>query len=161
VSTGFDLRYLPLMTSSYFSGMSFTDRSRTIVRVLVIEDSADDRELLMHQLRKHKIDAHVKFLEDGKEAFNFLSNLPPAAPFCDLIAIFLDLKLPSMSGLDLLRRIKKIPRVQNVPVIVMTASLDPKDFEECQCLKVAAFIPKPVTFVTFSKAITGLIHLPS
>lgn len=131
-----------------------------VVRVLVIEDDPDDRELLMRQLSKSKIEDHVKFIGDGKEAFCFLSDLPPQRPFCNLIAIFLDLKLPSMSGLELLRRIKQIPRVQNIPVIVMTGSLDPKDFEECQKLKVAAFIAKPVTFESFSKAIVGLVHLP-
>lgn len=134
---------------------------KTIIRVLVIEDDADDRALLTRQLRKGGIDSHVKFIEDGKEALDFLVDLPPPTPFCDLIAIFLDLKLPSMTGLEMLRRIKKIPRIQNIPVIVMTSSLDPKDFEECQRLKVSAFVPKPVTFETFSKAITGLIKLPS
>ena len=141
--------------------MAFISPSSTIVRVLVVEDSADDRDLLLRQLRKNDIDAHVKFLEDGKEAFHFLSNLPPARPFCDLIAIFLDLKLPSLSGLDLLRQVKQIPRVQNIPVIVMTSSLNPRDFEECQRLKVAAFVSKPITFESFSKAITGLPHFLS
>ncbi len=91
---------------------------------------------------------------------DFLLNLPPALPFCELIAVFLDLKLPSMNGVEMLRRLRRIPRVQNISVIVMTSSLDPKDFEECQRLKVAAFIPKPVTFESFSKAITSLVKLP-
>ena len=132
-----------------------------LVRVVVVEDDEDDRVLFIRQLRKSKIDSHVRFLSDGKEALHFLSNLPPSAPFCDLIAIFLDLKLPGMNGIDLLKAIRKTPRVQNTPVIIMTASLNPKDFEACQNLKVAAFIPKPVTFDLFSKAITGLPHMAS
>jgi CheY-like chemotaxis protein len=132
-----------------------------ITRVVVIEDDPDDRDLLIRQLHKSKIDDHVKFLADGKEAFDFLSNLPPARPFCNLIAIFLDLKLPLMNGVELLQRIRQIPRVQNVPVIIMTGSIDPRDFEACQRLNVAAFIPKPVTFDSFSKAITGLVRLPA
>jgi CheY-like chemotaxis protein len=130
------------------------------VRVVVVEDNIDDRDLLLRQLRKAKIDSHVKFLTDGKEALNFLSHLPPSLPFSDLIAIFLDLKLPGMNGVDLLRAIRSLPRVQNIPVIIMTSSLDPKDFEACQALKVSAFIPKPITFDSFSKAITALTHLP-
>jgi CheY-like chemotaxis protein len=130
-----------------------------ITRVLVVEDDADDRDLLLRQLRKSGIDGHVKFIGDGKEALDFLLKLPPPTPFCDLIAIFLDLKLPSMNGVEMLRRIKKIPRVQNIPVIVMTSSLDPKDFEACQRLNVEAFIPKPITFEVFSKAITSLNKL--
>ena len=134
---------------------------QTITRVLVVEDNADDRDLLLRQLRKSGIDSHVKFIDDGKEALDFLLNLPPPTPFCDLIAIFLDLKLPSMNGVEMLRRIKKIPRVQNIPTVVMTSSLDPRDFEECHRLGVAAFIPKPVTFEVFSKAITSLVKIPS
>jgi two-component system response regulator len=139
----------------------FEPKPPEIVRVLVVEDNADDRDLLIRQLRKTKTDNHVKFISDGKVAMDFLSNLPPPAPFCDLMAIFLDLKLPSISGLEILRRIKKLPRVKNIPVIIMTSSLDPKDFEECQRLKVASFVLKPITFESFSKAITGLVHLPS
>jgi CheY-like chemotaxis protein len=135
--------------------------SSPIVRVVVVEDNEDDRELLVRQLRKSKIDEHVKFFSDGEEATAFLSRLPPPAPFCDLIAIFLDLKLPGMDGIDVLREIREIPRVQNTSVIIMTASLNPKDFEACQDLKVAAYIPKPVTFELFSKAITGLPRLPA
>jgi CheY-like chemotaxis protein len=134
---------------------------QTIVRVVVVEDNEDDRDLLVRQLRKSRIDNHVKFLSDGKEALNFLAKLPPPSPFCDLIAIFLDLRLPGMNGVDLLREIRKTPRMQNTAVIIMTSSLDPKDFEACQDLKVSAFIPKPVTFDLFSKAITGLSHMPA
>jgi CheY-like chemotaxis protein len=131
-----------------------------VVRVVVVEDNIDDRDLLLRQLRKARIAEHVKFLTDGREALEFLSHLPPPLPFMDLIAIFLDLKLPGMSGVDLLREIRSLPRVQNVPVIIMTSSLDPKDFEACQELKVSAFVPKPITFDSFSKAITGLTHMP-
>jgi CheY-like chemotaxis protein len=131
-----------------------------VVRVVVVEDNLDDRDLLIRQLRKSQIDNHVKFLTDGEEALDFLSHLPPPLPFTDLIAIFLDLKLPGMSGVELLRAIRTLARVQNTPVIIMTSSLDPKDFEACQELKVAAFVPKPITFESFSKAITGLTHMP-
>ena len=127
-----------------------------IFRVVVVEDNEDDRELLLRQLRKSRIDSHVKFLSDGREALHFLAGLPPPAPFCDLIAIFLDLKLPGMNGVDVLREIRRLPRVNLTPVVIMTVSLDPRDFEACQKLGVSAYIPKPVTFDAFSKAITTL-----
>jgi len=129
---------------------------REIYRVVVVEDNEDDRDLLMRQLRKSQIDNHVKFIADGKEALAFLADLPPSAPFCDLIAIFLDLRLPGMSGVDVLREIRRTPRVRNTPVVIMTSSLDPKDFEACQDLGVSAYIPKPITFEAFSKAVTSL-----
>jgi CheY-like chemotaxis protein len=127
-----------------------------VFRVVVVEDNEDDRALLSRQLKKHGIDTHVKFLTDGKEALRFFAELPPPAPFCDLIAIFLDLKLPGMHGLDVLRGIRKTTRVASTPVVIMTSSLDPKDFEACQDLGVAAYVPKPITFDSFSKAITTL-----
>ena len=137
------------------------DPSEPSVRVVIVEDDENDRELLTRQLRKNKIDQHVRFFSDGKTALKFLSNLPPPAPFCDLIAIFLDLKLPGLSGLKLLREVRQMPRIKNTPVVIMTSSINPKDFEECQGLKVAAFIPKPVTFEVFSQAIMRLPHLPT
>jgi CheY-like chemotaxis protein len=130
------------------------------VRVVVVEDNEDDRDLLIRQLKKSQIDSHVKFFADGREALNFLSNLPPQMPFSDLIAIFLDLNLPGLSGVELLREIRRMPRVSRTPVVIMTSSLDPRDFEACQELKASAFVPKPITFDSFSKAITGLAHLP-
>jgi CheY-like chemotaxis protein len=153
--------YIERRGSSAIFAMITASTPQTIVRVVVIEDNEDDRDLLVRQLRKSRVDNNVKFLSDGKEALNFLANLPPPSPFCDLIAIFLDLKLPGINGVDLLREIRKTPRVQNIPVIIMTSSLDPKDFEACQDLKVSAFIPKPVTFDLFSKAITGVSHMPA
>jgi two-component system response regulator len=130
------------------------------VRVVVVEDDENDRELLIRQLKKSRIESHVKFFADGREARDFLAKLPRQMPFSELIAIFLDLNLPGISGIELLREIRRMPRTANIPVIIMTSSLDPRDFEACQALKATAFIPKPVTFESFSKAITGLTHLP-
>ena len=149
--------FLKTMASKMFTPNS----NHPITRVVVVEDVEGDRELLMRQLRKNRIEEHVRFFSDGTTALQFLSDLPPPAPFCDLIAIFLDLKLPGLSGIKLLREVRKMPRVKNTPVIIMSASINPKDFEDCQELKVAAFIPKPVTFELFSQAITRLPHLPT
>ena len=71
------------------------------VKVLVIEDNPDDRELLLRQLRKSGLGDHVKFISDGKEALDFLTAPSGPRPE-DLIVILLDLHLPSLSGLDLL-----------------------------------------------------------
>jgi two-component system response regulator len=136
--------------------MAAEPKPHEVFRVVVVEDNEDDRELLVRQLRKSEIEHHVKFLTDGKEALRFFAELPPPAPFCDLIAIFLDLKLPGMHGLDVLRGIRKTPRVARTPVVIMTSSLNPKDFEACQELGVSAYVPKPITFEAFSKAITTL-----
>jgi two-component system response regulator len=131
-----------------------------LVRVVVIEDNADDRELLLRQLRKSGMDTHVKFIANGQEALDFLVN--PSTPNLakELIAVFLDLKLPSLNGLELLRRIRTTEHLQNLPVIVMTSSNDPKDMEECRRLKVTSYVSKPVSFTTFSKSVADVFHLP-
>ncbi len=131
------------------------------VRVAIVEDNEDDRELLVRQLRKGRMDEHVKFLSDGKEAFNFLKALSLRSRFAILSSSFLDLKLPGMNGVDLLREIRQMPHVRHTPVIVMTSSLSPGDFEVCQNLTVSAYIPKPITFDLFSKSILGLPHMPT
>ncbi len=130
------------------------------VRVLVVEDNADDRELLLRQLRKSGMDQKVKFISDGREALDFLtsSKIPSLAQ--DLIAILLDLRLPSMSGLELLRCLRERDDFRTTPVIVMTSSNDPNDLEECRKLKVLNYVSKPVTFSSFSKAVADVFHLP-
>ena len=130
------------------------------VRVVVIEDNEDDRDLLLRQLKKSGMDSHVKFIANGQEALDFLTG--PRAPSLaeELIAIFLDLKLPSLDGVELLRRIRANDKLQNLPVIVMTSSNDPKDIAECHRLKVTSYVPKPVTFTSFSKAVADVFHRP-
>jgi two-component system response regulator len=130
------------------------------VRVLVIEDNADDRELLLRQLKKSGMESHVKFIDNGKEALDFLMHPRNPGLVQALIAIFLDLKLPSMGGLELLRHLRANDRYENLPVIVMTSSNDPKDMEECRRLKVTSYVAKPVSFTTFSKAVADVFHLP-
>jgi CheY-like chemotaxis protein len=130
------------------------------VRVLVVEDNADDRELLLRQLRKTGMADYVKFISDGKEALNFLTVPEPLPVAQELVAIFLDLNLPSLKGLDLLRALRERERFQTTPVIVMTSSNDPRDLEECRRLRVTNYVSKPVTFTSFSKAVADVFHLP-
>jgi CheY-like chemotaxis protein len=131
-----------------------------LVRVLVIEDNADDRELLQRQLRKSGMDSHVKFISDGQEALGFLTGPDATSLANTLIAILLDLKLPNLSGLELLRHMRARTELTAIPVIVMTSSNDPKDLEECRKLNVLNYVSKPVTFTTFSKAVADVFHLP-
>ena len=131
------------------------------MRVLVIEDNADDRELLQRQLNKSGMGQHVKFISDGREALDFLTNPAFAATADKLIAILLDLRLPSLSGVELLRRMRARDDLRTTPVIVMTSSNDPRDLEECRRLNVLNYVSKPVTFDSFSKAVANVFHLPS
>jgi two-component system response regulator len=127
------------------------------LRVLVIEDNNDDSDLLVRQLQRNNFEGSVKVIPDGQEAWDLLSG---ATPHPDLIAIFLDLKLPKLSGLKLLAKIRADSKLCTIPVFVMTSSNDPKDLAECTRLGVEGYIPKPVTFTTFSKAVADLFHSP-
>ena len=126
------------------------------VRVLVIEDDPNDRDLLLRQLRKSGMDSHVKFISDGREALNFLTT----SIHRELIAIFLDLRLPGLSGLELLQQLRQRDELHHLPVIVMTSSNDPKDLQECQRLRVINYVSKPVSFSAFYKAVADVFHLP-
>ena len=127
------------------------------LRVLVIEDNNDDSDLLVRQLMRNNFEGSVKVVPDGQEAWDLLQD---DAARQDLIAIFLDLKLPRISGLKLLARIRADSKLCTMPVFVMTSSNDPKDLDECTRLGVEGYIPKPVTFTTFSKAVADLFHNP-
>jgi CheY-like chemotaxis protein len=127
------------------------------LRVVVIEDNNDDSDLLMRQLQRNNFEGSVKVIPDGQAAWDLLSSEQCRQ---ELIAIFLDLKLPSLSGLKLLGRIRSHPDLGTVPVFVMTSSNDPKDLKECTRLGVDGYLSKPVTFSTFSKAVADLFHTP-
>jgi len=125
------------------------------LRVLVVEDNVDDGDLLVRQLKKNNFEGFVKVIADGRHAWELLLAEDSRQ---NLVAIFLDLDLPSLSGLKLLGRIKSRPEFSNLPVFVMTSSNDPEDLAECTRLGIDGFISKPVSFMTFSKAVADLFH---
>lgn len=131
--------------------------SPELIRVIVIEDNEDDRILLLRQLKSANMAEMIKFIPDGQEAIHYF-EANTAALAQSLMVIFLDLKLPSVSGLDVLRKIRAQEALHHVPVIVMTSSNNPKDLSECQALRVGKWVEKPITFDTFSKAIADTFH---
>jgi len=123
-------------------------------RILIVEDNLDDVELLMRQLKKANLGEQVMAINDGRLAMDFLA-LPEAD---HLVALFLDLKLPSMSGLQLLENIRSHDKRRNLPVIVMTSSNSSEDLQKCKDLRVLSYVQKPVTFEAFSKAVASTFH---
>jgi CheY-like chemotaxis protein len=125
-------------------------------RILIVEDNPDDEALLMRQLRKAELAEHVKTINDGKTALEYLTG--KGTKLDRLSAIFLDLKLPRLSGLKLLEAIRADERITDVPVIVMTSSNSPEELEACRVLGVSCFVCKPLTFTSFAKAFADTFH---
>ena len=130
---------------------SFSMKLNKQMQILVVEDDISDSFLLTRQLAQAEMDDHVIFIGDGKEALDFLlqASIPP-------IAVFLDLHLPGLSGVDLLERIRQESRLQAMPVIVMTGFNDPHDMKKCIRLGVTAYLQKPIKLATFIKTIAHL-----
>ena len=127
--------------------------------ILLVEDDQADVELTLHAFKKANISNPVHVVNDGAEALEFLfcrgryaarkmENRPQL--------VLLDLNLPKVTGLEVLRRIKSDARTRTIPVIVLTISQRDRDIRECQRLGAETYIIKPVDFVNFSKVIPQL-----
>jgi len=131
----------------------------TDVEIILIEDNPDDAELTIRALRKSNLINRIVHLKDGAEALDFLFgtgayegrniHLKPKV-------ILLDLKMPKVDGLQVLRKIKSNDITKSIPVVVLTSSQEDPDVRECYELGVNSYIVKPVAFDKFSKAISEL-----
>ena len=129
------------------------------VELLLVEDDPNDVELTLIALRKHKLANKIHVVRDGEEALDFLfcrgqyaertRNGPPKV-------ILLDLKLPKVSGLEVLKAVKDDPRTRAVPVVVMTSSREQRDMVEGYRLGVNSYIQKPIDFEQFQSTIRDL-----
>jgi CheY-like chemotaxis protein len=132
---------------------------RQLIRIMVIEDNEEDRLLLSRELTKAKLDGQVFFTSDGHNGLKLLVDGHDSLNL-DICAVFLDLNLPGMSGTEVLRAIRGLPRTSSLPVIVLTGSDDPSDLEECRKLKATSYLTKPISFASFSQALANVFHLP-
>ena len=124
----------------------------SIVEILLIDDDRDDAELTIHTLKKNHIVNHLLYLDDGERALEFLySNSGPAPRL-----ILLDLRMPKVDGIQILRRLKADPERKIIPVIVLIASREGKNYVESQGVQADAYIVKPVDFKKFLSAISEI-----
>jgi CheY-like chemotaxis protein len=132
--------------------------SPTGVEVLLVEDSPDDAELTLRALRKNNLANHIVHVKDGAEALEWLFAPGDAAVRACPKVILLDLKLPKVDGLEVLRAVRADPRTKRIPVVVLTSSREEQDLVRSYELGVNSYIVKPVDFDKFTKAVMEAGH---
>ena len=118
------------------------------IEVLLVEDNPDDMELALHAFRQQRLVNRVRVARDGAEALDLLLG-DQASRIERPRLVLLDLKLPKVDGLEVLRRLRADPRTQFLPVVVLTASAQERDLVESYELGVNSYIVKPVDFEQF------------
>lgn len=127
--------------------------------ILLIEDNPDDIELTRRALKKQNIVNDIVVIRDGAEALDYLfhrgkySDLEPER---QPAVILLDLKLPKVDGIEILRRIKKNKQTKYIPVVILTSSREEQDIANGYKLGANSYVRKPVDFAQFSEAVRNL-----
>jgi len=129
------------------------------IEILVVEDSPSDAELTMRALKQQKLTNKLHWVKDGEEALEFIFatgaysdrslNSKPKI-------ILLDLKLPKVDGLEVLRKVRADPRTNTIPIVVLTSSNEDRDRVESYKLGVNSYIQKPVDFDGFIKSVSDI-----
>ena len=126
------------------------------VEILLVEDNPNDVELTTRALRKHNLANKLHVAKDGAEALDYLFGADGTMKHEKPKVILLDLKLPKVDGIEVLRRIKSDERTKTIPVVVLTSSNQERDLKECYNLGVNSYITKPVEFESFIAAVSEL-----
>mgnify|MGYP001556038937 FL=1 len=127
-------------------------------RILLVDDSARDIELALDALQQYRLANEVVTLRDGAEALDYLYRRGEFAGRSDAdpAVILLDLKMPRVNGLEVLRQIKADPKLRPIPVVMMTSSREDQDLVDSYALGVNAYVVKPLGFHEFIDAIKVL-----
>ena len=129
------------------------------VDILMVEDNANDEALTLHELAKYQLTNRVQVVRDGQEALEyvFCTGRYATRDIKDLPnVILLDIKLPFIDGLEVLRRIKQDQRTRTIPVVMLTSSREESDLIESYRLGVNSYIVKPVDFDQFKESARSL-----
>jgi two-component system response regulator len=124
--------------------------------ILLVEDNQDDRDLALHALRRENLANNIFIVGDGEQALDFLFcrgayaersfDHPPKL-------VLLDLKLPKVDGMEVLKQVKSDPRTKTIPIVIMTSSKEDRDLAASYRLGVNSYIQKPVDFDQFRETV--------
>ncbi|MES2703298.1 MAG: response regulator [Bacteroidota bacterium] len=129
------------------------------IEILLVEDNPDDAMLAMMALKESRIVNNIIHLKDGAEALDFIfhegvySDLPEES---HPKVILLDIKMPKVNGIEVLRRVKADDKTREIPIVIFTSSDEDPDVEECYRLGVNSYVVKPLDFDQFKKVINDI-----
>ena len=128
------------------------------VEILLVEDSESDLQLALRALKKANVTNRIEVSRDGEEALDFMfaRGAHAGRPNENPRLVLLDLKLPKIDGLEVLRTLKADPRTRCVPIVILTSSKEQRDIVESYDLGVNSYIVKPVDFEGFMNAVAEL-----
>jgi CheY-like chemotaxis protein len=124
--------------------------------ILLVEDNQDDMDLALHALRREKLANLIFVARDGEEALDFLFCRGPFAQRSfdhPPKLVLLDLKLPKVDGMEVLRQLKSDPRTKTIPIVIMTSSKEERDLVNTYNLGANSYIQKPVDFDQFRETV--------
>jgi len=125
------------------------------VEILLVEDNPSDAKLALRALQRNNIGNAIHHAWDGAEAIDYIFGEGTEAPRQPRV-VLLDLKLPKVDGIEVLRRLKADERTRAIPVVVLTSSKEERDVVETYRLGVNSYIAKPVDFTQFSEAMRAI-----
>jgi two-component system, response regulator len=130
-----------------------------VVEILLVEDNATDAELTIRALKKQNFANNLVWVKDGAEALDFIFSTGVYSERNEIATpklILLDLRLPKVDGMEVLKKIKADERTRRFPVVILTSSKEDRDIVESYKLGVNSYIAKPVDFEKFMEAVKGL-----
>jgi two-component system, response regulator len=130
-----------------------------VVEILLVEDNPNDVELTLHAFERNNLANAVQVARDGQEALDYLAGIDTdgnGAGNSRPKVVLLDLKLPRVDGLEVLRAIRQDEKLRTLPVVVMTSSREDRDIVESYDLGVSSYIVKPIDFDKFVETVRAL-----
>ena len=130
----------------------------TLKRILLVEDDPKDIELTTNALGEYNLANEIAIARDGVEALDYMyrRGLFASRPHGHPVVILLDLKMPKVDGIQVLKQLKSDESLRCVPVVILTSSRETSDLNECYKLGVNAYVVKPVRFAEFVEAVKGV-----